>query len=182
MEGKKKYIGLTIRWGRMEIRTLGPSDAELYRSIRLKALLNHAEVFATSYEEESNHPIEKYRYRFQSEDSITIGAFENGELVGVVTLVKEKLTKLRHKANVAGMYVSPEKQGLGIGKALLQELIKKAKDSQDIEQLLLTVVSTNNRAKKLYSSLGFEVFGIEKKAMKIEKAYFDEEHMVLFLA
>jgi RimJ/RimL family protein N-acetyltransferase len=163
----------------MDIRILVPSDADMYHSIRLVALQNNSEAFATSYEEEMKRPADKYH--FQSEDSFTLGAFENGELIGVVTLVKEKLKKLRHKGNIVAMYVSPEKQGFGVGKALLHEVIKKAKDIQDIEQLNLSVVSTNNRAKKLYSSLGFEIYGKEKRAIKVDHTYFDEDHMVLFL-
>ena len=62
--------------------------------------------------------LKNIRRRFQSNDSITLGAFEDTQLVGVVTLVKEKLLKLQHKATIIAMYVSPEKRGLGIGKSL----------------------------------------------------------------
>jgi GNAT superfamily N-acetyltransferase len=135
----------------MEIRTLVPSDADMYLSIRLVVLQKNSEAFATSYEEEMKRPADKYH--FQSEDSFTLGAFENGELIGVVTLVKEKLKKLRHKAHIVAMYVSPEKQGFGIGKALLHEVIKKAKDIQDIEQLNLSVVSKLIIERKSYIHL-----------------------------
>ena len=49
------------------------------------------------------------------------------------------------------MYVSPEKRGSGIGKALVREAIKKAKELKDVEQVYLTVITTNEPAKKLYS-------------------------------
>ena len=41
------------------------------------------------------------------------------------------------------MYVSPEKRGSGIGKALVVEAINKANDLQGVEQVYLTVVTTN---------------------------------------
>lgn len=165
----------------MEIRILNPIDAEIYRRIRLEALQNSPESFATSYEEEKAQPVDKYKTRFQSNESYTFGAFENGQLVGVITLVKESLLKLRHRANIAAMYVSPKKRGLGIGKALLRETIKKASELEGIEQVYLAVVTTNEPAKKLYSALGFTVYGSEKRGLKLGNTYLDEDLMVLVI-
>ena len=166
----------------MKIRRLNPLDAEAYLSTRLKALQNNPEAFGSSYEEEKDQPVEKYIRRFQSNEStITIGAFVDEQLVGVVTLFRESLAKLQHRANIVAMYVSPEQRGLGFGKSLMVEAIQVANDWAGVEQVYLTVVTTNKPAKKLYASLGFEVFGTEKKALKVSDTYFDEEHMVLFL-
>ncbi len=79
------------------------------------------------------------------------------------------------------MYVSPAYRGKGIGKELMLEVIKKAQQLSDIEQLQLTVVSTNQSAKQLYTSLGFSEYGHEKRALKADGVYYDEDHMVLFL-
>ncbi|WP_039042322.1 GNAT family N-acetyltransferase [Sporosarcina sp. ZBG7A] len=165
----------------MMIRRLVPQDAESYLTLRLKALQNSPEAFGSTYEEEKDYPVDKYKIRFQSEDSFTFGAFENGELVGMITLVKEQRIKLCHKATIVAMYVSPEKRGSGIGKALVKEAVRTAIELQGVEQVYLTVVTTNKTAKKLYSLLGFEVFGTEKRALKLNETYFDEDLMVLFL-
>ena len=165
----------------MNIRRLNPLDAETYLVIRLEALQNNPEAFGSSYEEEKDQPVEKYILRFQSGDSITLGAFVDDQLVGVVTLFRESLAKLQHRANIIAMYVAPNQRGLGIGKSLVVEAIKVANDWAGVEQVNLTVVTTNEPAKKLYASLGFEVFGTEKRALKVSDSYFDEEHMVLFL-
>ena len=150
----------------MEIRMLNSlEDAEKYRSIRLESLKNTPEAFASSYEEEKDFSIEKFINQVQSNDSFTYGAFEKGELVGIITLYEEKLNKLRHRAHIGAMYVSDSIRGLGIGKALMEEAIEKAKSIEGLEQVYLAVVSTNESAKKLYSSLGFEVFGTEKKGL-----------------
>lgn len=165
----------------MRIRRLKPKDARIYRSIRLEALKSNPEVFAISYEDEVNQPIEKYANRFKVKDSYTFGAFERSQLVGVVTLIREVPRKLQHRANIVAMYVEPEKRGQGIGKALLSEAIATAKKLHGIEQIYLSVVTTNLAAKRLYVSLGFETFGTEKRALKWENTYFDENHMVLYL-
>nr|WP_025784450.1 GNAT family N-acetyltransferase [Sporosarcina sp. D27] len=165
----------------MMIRRLVPQDAESYLTLRLKALQNSPEAFGSTYEEEKDYTVDKYKIRFQSEDSFTFGAFEDGELVGIITLVTEQRIKLRHRATIVAMYVSPEDRGSGIGKALLKEAIRMSKELQGIEQVYLTVVTTNKAAKTLYSSLGFEVFGTEKRALKLNQTYFNEDLMVLFL-
>lgn len=40
-------------------------------------------------------------------------------------------------------------------------------------------MSDNIFAKKLYNSLGFEVYGVERNALKYNGQYFDEDLMVL---
>ncbi|CAM4002942.1 GNAT family N-acetyltransferase [Lederbergia lenta] len=165
----------------MEIRLLSQQDAEAYLTIRLLGLQNTPDSFASSYNEEKEQTATKYESRFQSRDSYTFGAFENNQLVGVVTLVTERLMKLKHRASIVSMYVSPDKRGIGIGKNLILAAIKKARDLKSVEQINLSVVTTNESAKNLYYSLGFKVFGIERKALKLGNTYWDEEHMVLFI-
>ncbi|NEU32103.1 GNAT family N-acetyltransferase [bacterium LRH843] len=157
-------------------------DAEKYRSIRLESLQNSPESFASSYEEEKDLSIEEIMNKFRLDDSFTYGAFENGELVGIITLHRDKLYKLSHRAHIGAMYVSPVKRSFGIGKDLMEEAIKKAKSIKGLEQVYLAVVSTNESAKKLYCSLGFEVFGTEKKGLKLDNnIYCDVDFMILFL-
>lgn len=166
----------------MEIRILSSGeDAEKYRRIRLASLKNTPEAFASSYEEEKDLSIEEFQNKLQSKSAFTYGAFEQGELVGIITLYQENLNKLLHRAHIGAMYVSPLKRGSGIGKALMEEAIKKAKSIEGVEQLYLAVVSSNESAKRMYSSLGFEVFGTEKKGLKLGgDLYFDVDFMILY--
>lgn len=166
----------------MKVRQLEPKDAEAYRSLRLEALQESPSAFASSYEEEKKQSAEAYQKSFADQtESFTFGAFEGSQLVGVVTLRRESLTKLRHRANLVAMYIRPEKRGSGLGKALVSKVSEKATIIAGIEQINLCVVTTNLAAKKLYVSCGFEVFGKEKRALKFGDTYYDEEHLVLFL-
>jgi RimJ/RimL family protein N-acetyltransferase len=167
----------------MEIRLLNPVDAEKYWALRLEALKNNPEAFASSYEEAitRENPIEQTARNFQTEGNYTFGAFEDHELIGMVTLLQESPIKIRHKANIFAMYVTPTKQGQSVGKALLTEAINKAKTFDYIEKINLTVTAGNEKAKNLYTRLGFKVFGYEEKALKINGEYYDDEQMVLHL-
>lgn len=165
----------------MKIRILQPQDAAQYQSLRLAALQTNPEAFGASYEEEVHFSIDKFKDRLQSANAWTFGALEQEKLIGSTTLVRETMLKLQHRANIYAVYVSPEKRGLGIGKSLIEEAIRKSRTISGIEQLNLSVVTTNTAAVKLYESLGFQTFGHEKRALKIADTYFDEQHMVLFL-
>lgn len=167
----------------MEVRILKAADAEKYWSLRLEAFQAFPEAFATSYEEAiaKEDPIQEAKDRLEAEGSYTFGAFVDGELVGIVTLVQEMREKQRHRADIFSMFVKKNQQGLGVGKALMSEAINFARNVRGIEKLNLSVVASNEGAKKLYSNLGFKVFGLEEKALKLGDVYLDEEHMVLFL-
>lgn len=165
----------------MDYRFLTALDADRYQSLRLEGIKNTPEAFGSSYEEEKDTPIDLIAKQLEDSNVYTMGAFEENKLFGIATLWLEEKLKLKHKANIFAVYVSPEKRGLGVGKKLIQEIINKARTLDGVEQINLSVVSTNNAAKQLYISLGFTVFGTEKSALKVGLEYFDEEYMVLFL-
>ncbi len=50
-----------------------------------------------------------------------------------------------------------------------------------LEQIVLAVFSTNQVARRLYESCGFEVYGVEPRALKVDDQYLDEDLMILRL-
>jgi ribosomal protein S18 acetylase RimI-like enzyme len=164
------------------IRDLNEHDAETYWKFRLEALQQNPESFATSYEEAiaRKNPIEQTANNLQSKHSFTFGFFKEENLVGVVTLLLENHLKLKHKAMIVAMFVSPNARKQGIARSLILEAIEFAK-TKNIEQINLSVAATNHTAKKLYQSLNFRTYGIEENALKYKDEYWDDELMVLHL-
>ncbi|QNF30251.1 GNAT family N-acetyltransferase [Metabacillus elymi] len=165
----------------MKIRNLSESDAQLYQNLRLSAFKINPRAFGSTYEREVRFSIKTIEERLKpTKDKFVLGAFdENGSLVGMVTFIRENNLKTNHKGNVFGMFVAQESRLQGIGKSLVLELIRKARNCDGLEQINLTVVSDNDSAKKLYESVGFEVYGLERNALKYNGRYFDEDLMVL---
>ncbi|MEK4520407.1 GNAT family N-acetyltransferase [Psychrobacillus sp. FSL W7-1457] len=167
----------------MEIRRLTSDDARAYWELRLEALQNSPEAFGTSYEEaiQRENPIKRVRANFKVDGNYTFGAYEGTRLIGMVTLLQESTLKMKHRANIFAMYVSPLGRRKGIGRSLMEQAIKQARETYEIEKINLTVVADNKSAKNLYLQLGFKVFGIEEMALKVEDVYYEEHHMTLIL-
>jgi len=166
----------------MHTHLLSESDAQLYKEIRLRALKNDPESFGSTYEQEVNRPLERFAERIQhSKDKFTLGCFDDSNLlVGIVNFVRESRLKTAHKGNIYGMYIEPEYRGRGLGKSLLLALIERAtRECTGLEQIHLTVVSKNEAAKRLYISLGFEIYGVEPNALKVAGQSLDEDLMIL---
>jgi hypothetical protein len=61
------------------------------------------------------------------------------------------------------------------------ELLQTARTVDGLERVVLTVTQTPSPARELYLSLGFQPFGIEPKALKLDGRHINEEYMVLEL-
>jgi len=161
----------------MEIRTLQETDKALYSELWRNALLEQDEFFRISIEDE---PCPQIQTKFSNE-SFTLGVFIGGSLVGTVSVERDIRTKLKHKALLFRMFVHPLVAGKGVGKALVNEAISRAKSIPGLRQLYLTVLVVNEKAIHLYTSAGFETFAHEPDSVKINTNFIGELQMVCFI-
>jgi len=163
----------------MTIRLLTPADETTYRAALVAALDEEPrEFFRTRVVD-----LEAQLLREPAPDDFSLGAFlSSGELVGAASFKREMFSTMRHKALLYRMFVLPLARGSGAGRSLLEAVIERARSATGLEQINLTVLSGNTRAKRLYQSLGFSEFSHETRAVKAENGYHDETQMVLFLS
>ncbi len=162
---------------RIEIRPLGSADAVAYRDLQLAALLDTPEAFGSTYERESAEPLAWFRDRLGK--SHVFGAFRSSELLAIAGFARREGEKEKHKGLLWGMYVRPDARNAGIGRQLLEAVIDHAR--RQVEVLQLCVVSGNEQARRLYASLGFIQYGLEKRSLKQHGRYYDEILMTLDL-
>ncbi len=171
---------------KVSIRPLTRSDAPAYHAVRLRMLREHPDAFTSSYEENAEQPLswaeERLDHGPDAPDDFLLGAFsESGELVGTVDLTRRRRGKERHAAHIAGMYVVREAASQGIGRALMRASLDRAAALPGLEQITLTVTASNEHAVSLYRSLGFIVYGMYERAIKVEGRYYAKAQMVLYL-
>lgn len=166
----------------MQIRVLQEEDAPLYQELRLLGLAQHPEAFGSDYEREIMFTLETVKERLQPLDGkrITLGFFEeDGRLWGIAAVIRIEHVKESHKANICRVFVHPDARGRGAARQLMKELIRLAEGWQGLEQLKLMVNTANEPARRLYQSLGFQVYGTERESLKWNGVYYDEDLMVL---
>lgn len=167
----------------IEIRALTGTDAAVFWRFRLDALEQEPQAFGESAEEHRRTSVAVTASRLDSASSgnFVLGAFVGGRLVGTVGFYRGPRIKQWHKGHVWGVYVHKRHRARGIARRLLSELIDRAKAEPGLEQLTLTVGQHQDAAKRLYASLGFEIFAHEPRALKVGDSYVDEDYMLLRL-
>ncbi|MEI3597869.1 MULTISPECIES: GNAT family N-acetyltransferase [unclassified Oceanobacillus] len=106
-------------------------------------------------------------------ETILVAEIE-GKIIGWLVIQSPKRKRLLHTGSF-GMMIQKDYRGLGIGKALINELLRWAERNPLIEKVSLGVFSTNIRAISLYKSMGFVEEGRKIKEIKLnETEYVDD--------
>jgi ribosomal protein S18 acetylase RimI-like enzyme len=165
-----------------EIRFLTSDDANEWHRLRLEALECDPEAFSASPEEYQSLSLEEVKRRLWSDsDAFVVGAFEQNRLLGMAGFYRHRGPKTGHKGQVWGVYVAGRVRGKGIGRRMMRMLLDRGAAIRGIEQIMISVTTTQAVALSLYGSLGFEAYGCEPRALKVGARYIDEQCMVLRL-
>ncbi len=164
------------------IGTLIPADVEEYRLLRLAALHEQPPAFGTPVEKEKKLSLEAMASRLQeSEATYLLGAFAKHILGGTIRFSLFEEANEKHRGFIAGLYVKPDFRQRGIARALVTEVILRARQDSDLRRIHLTVVTAQEFAIQLYKSFGFCIYGTEREAFSKAGQFYDEHLMELIL-
>ncbi len=153
------------------IRRLEPGpDTEIFREIRLEALKKSPDSFGSDFASENGNPPEWFADHLSTSD--VFGAFHGEELLGIAGFQAGQTAKRAHKGAIWGVYVRPKARSAGVARRLVEAVLDHAKGR--VEQVNLAVDRGNMHARRLYTSLGFVEYGLEKNALKIGDRYLDD--------
>jgi ribosomal protein S18 acetylase RimI-like enzyme len=159
------------------IRRLEPPDAALYRELRLEALRLHPLAYGSTVESESAAAPGFFEQRLVNSE-VLLGSIGDAPM-GIVRFSIPTFVTERHKGELTGMYVRTAAEGSGLASALVDAVIARALGRVILVEL--SVITTNDRARRLYARHGFEIYGVDPCALKHGDRYLDEYRMTRFL-
>ncbi|MES2297081.1 MAG: GNAT family N-acetyltransferase [Pseudomonadota bacterium] len=166
----------------MKIRALSANDADAFKALRLEAVQDAPLSFSPSTEEIDSMSAEYCRAQLNAFEYRTVyGAWSRNQLIAIIGVSRDPAKKLRHRANLWGVYTKPPYRGQGVARALLEAVLEALRASGDINTVTLSVNVENMAAKRLYGSAGFVSFGVQRNAMLVDGLPVHEEHMLLEL-
>jgi GNAT superfamily N-acetyltransferase len=141
------------------IRTFTNSEWQLYRDLRLRALLDSPDAFGSTHAGSVEYPDRKWQKRLAGVNphfDLPLLAEVEGQAVGLAWGRSEAGDEIT--ATLNQMWTAPEVRGQGIGRQLLITVIDWSRDN-GFQQLLLEVTQGNNAARLFYESAGFTPTG-----------------------
>lgn len=156
---------------KLEIKNLNTSRWKEFKELRLNALINEPTAFGRSYE---------YEKSFKSEEWIRIlktkgylFAFVDDKVVGMIGYNYSNMKKVKHIADIIGVYVEKDFRNLKLGYKLFKEILKKIK-SENFKKIKVGVNTKQIPALKLYQKFGFNIVAKFEKELKVNNSYYDE--------
>ncbi len=139
-------------------------------------LLFGKDEFRLTVEQEKEH----IKNMNQDLNSLMLLGLVENHIVSVSQIASSNRKRIAHNSEVA-ISVKKEYWGIGIGNAVMNELIRFGKENTAIKNISLGVRADNHHAIKLYEKVGFEKVGYHKDYFNINGDFYDEILMDLYI-
>ena len=108
-----------------------------------------------------------------------LGLIDNG-IVSIAQISSPNRKRIAHNSELS-ISVKKAYWNIGIGSAIMEELIKFGKEHSTIRNISLGVKASNYKAVKMYEKFGFKKIGVHKNYFNVNGDFDDEILMDLFL-
>jgi L-phenylalanine/L-methionine N-acetyltransferase len=172
---------VSLRDGReATIREMQLADAEGYLSA-IREVISEPQRTLVVQESEIWSP-EEFARNLQpwSAEGVRLVADLAGEIVGAINLRRTSKVLAERHIGTFGIFLTQNGRGLGLGQALLEVAEEWARDV-GVSRLQICVFAHNERAQNLYRSMGYEVEGYVKSAMRFPEGDVDEYRLAKLL-
>lgn len=144
----------------MRLRQVRAEEWAQLRDLRLRALADAPSAFLRTLAEEVELPDEVWMERASpSRERVSyVAQTETRELVGMVVGLFDAASRT---VRVVGMWVAPEERRRGLGRALLEMVVARAREG-GARRVELEVNEASEPATRLYASAGFVPTGAKR--------------------
>ena len=144
----------------LQIITLTPDEWQLYRQIRLEALLLEPQAFGSSYADAVQRPDSSWQERLVEAQAGKKGwllfAKESDRITGMVGAYRVDDSDV---VEIISVYVTKEKRGQGVATALMAAILEEVGRSGIFRKAVLSVNADQTAAVALYRRFGFQIVG-----------------------
>ena len=112
-----------------------------------------------------------------SDNQITLLAFLNGKIAGIVNITADQRKRVRHIGDLF-IVIGQKYWNNGLGSLLLEEVVEWAQASGILRRLQLTVQTRNQGAVHLYQQHGFVIEGRQERGAYIEEGDFIDVYLM----
>jgi GNAT superfamily N-acetyltransferase len=137
----------------VETRFVGGDDWRAWRELRLRALRDSPNAFASTYERERGFTEDDWRRRLEDPATVSVLAYDGEVAVGMGAAFPD----LPGHLHVVAMWTDPGARGRGVGSAVLRAIERWARP-QGL-RLHLDVSTVNPGARRAYERYGFVATG-----------------------
>jgi RimJ/RimL family protein N-acetyltransferase len=140
----------------VEVRQVDAADWQELREVRLRALADAPDAFASTLEREAAFPDDVWRQRAQGgPGSANFIVRQDGVGVGMAAVVAEPTPG---RMQLVGMWVDPRLRRRGVAQALIGQVVGWS-HAHHARELIAWVAETNTAARLLYARVGFRPAG-----------------------
>ncbi|SFU80238.1 GNAT family N-acetyltransferase [Alicyclobacillus macrosporangiidus] len=165
------------------LRTAEPADAPQVLE-HTKQVIGETDFLITTSEEITLTVDEERAWIQEHLDdpgSLLLIASAGSQVIGILSFRRESRARLSHHGSL-GVSVQKAWHRQGIGRKMMETLLRWAEANPEIEKVCLEVFTTNEPAIRLYQSLGFQEEGRRRRHVKLgPNAYVDTLLMCKFV-
>jgi ribosomal protein S18 acetylase RimI-like enzyme len=141
----------------MFIKRLTCADIDAFMALRTIGLNEEPECFRVTAADDAALGRDYWCKRVDTD--VVLGVMDDETLIGIGGLTRFLGEKLCHKGLIWGMYIAQEARGGQASHLLLEGLLDHARGY--VQQVQLTLMASNHRARAYYERHGFTLYATE---------------------
>ncbi|MBI2627036.1 MAG: GNAT family N-acetyltransferase [Parcubacteria group bacterium] len=159
------------------LRNLETNRWQEYKDLKLESLVEEPLAFLPGLEAYQPWTDEQWKKDLESHQVLPyklIFVEADKKIIAIADMYYYPDTLLKHNIFLMSLYVQKKWRGKGIGRELIEERIKIAKEDPKIKNIICEIFSSQTASLELHKKVGFEVVGNVKDFILVDGQYYDK--------